>query len=292
MASDSIHILITGADGQLGQAFRQIKNALPQSYHFTFTGRKTLDLTNSEAVQKKLQSTDYCINCAAYTAVDRAEEEKETAFAINAEAVKHLAKACKQNNAKLIHFSTDYVYDSGQAKPYLETDPVHPRSIYAQSKLLGEKYALQEQQDTIILRTSWLFSTFGKNFYTSMLRLGRERETLGVVYDQIGTPTSTLHLAKAVLHIIQKIEQGLPAWQGIYNFSNEGVASWYDFAHEIMRLHQLRCRLYPIRTEAFPRPAPRPAFSLMDKSKICSTFALDIQHWTEAVEELKNTHVE
>lgn len=292
MASDSIHILVTGADGQLGLAFRQIKTAAPQHYRFTFANRKTLDLSNSQAVQKALHNTDYCINCAAYTAVDQAEKEKEAAFTINAEAVKHLAKACKQNNTKLIHFSTDYVYDSGQTKPYRENEPVHPRSIYAQSKLQGEEYALQEQQDTIILRTSWLFSPFGKNFYTSMLRLGQEREELGVVYDQIGTPTSALHLAKAVLHIIRKTEQQLPGWQGIYNFSNEGVASWYDFAHEIMRLHQISCRVYPIRTEAFPRPAPRPAFSLMDKSKICSTFALEIQHWTEAVEELKNTHVE
>ncbi len=343
MASDPIHILVTGADGQLGsafrrssrqafrqssrqafrrssrqafrrssrqafrqvslpeanvrhqqagskQAFRQMMPLAPAHFHFTFANRKTLDLTDQQAVQSALKNADYCINCAAYTAVDQAEKEPERAFEINAESVKHLAKACKQNNCKLIHFSTDYVYDSGQTTPYRESDPVHARSIYAQSKLLGEGYALEEQQDTIVLRTSWLFSPFGKNFYTSMLRLGKERKSLGVVYDQIGTPTSALHLAKAVLQIIQKIEDGLPDWQGIYNYSEAGVASWYDFAHEIMRLHHLPCEVYPIRTEAFPRPAARPAFSLMDKSKICSTFALKLEHWTKAVKEL--THVE
>ncbi len=286
MPEQEIHLIVTGASGQLGTAFRQIsKQVEERAWSFDFADRYTLDLCDKDAISHKLKQGkyNYCINCAAYTRVDEAEKEREAAFALNARAVKHLAKACQQNNTRLIHFSTDYVYDSGQTTPYREDDPLNPRSIYAQSKLEGEQYALSENEQTIILRTSWLFSPFGKNFYHSMIQLGSEREELGVVYDQVGTPTSALHLAKAVLHLIKKIEEGLTNWQGIYNFSQEGVCSWYDFAVRIMQEEKLPCRVLPIRTEAFPRPAPRPAFSVMDKQKFRQTFEWAPLHWTEAL---------
>ncbi len=287
-------ILIIGASGQLGRAFQYLaKNSAfrqmmkaewPDSYQLTFTHRATLDLLDKSAVQNGLKGFTYCINCAAYTDVDKAETAFEKAFEINAKAVRHLAKACKEKNVKLIHFSTDYVYDSGQTKPYKEEDPLNPRSIYAKSKLQGEQYAFEENPNTLIFRTSWLFSPFGKNFYNSMKKLGRERKELGVVYDQIGTPTSALHLAKATLKAIQRIENGLKNWQGIYNFSQSGVASWYDFAYYIMQLEKLPCHIYPICTEAFPRPAPRPPFSVMDKSKFEKQFGWTPCHWMESLE--------
>ncbi len=292
------NILVTGASGQLGRAlqyvgqsraFRQIRTELPDSYRFTFADRSTLNLLDKKNITENLKGYAYCINCAAYTDVDGAEANPEAAFALNTEAVRHLAKACKKNQTVLIHFSTDYVYDSGQAIPYREEDPVNPRSIYAQSKWQGEQYALTENPNTLILRTSWLFSPFGKNFYNSIKKLGHERKTLEVVYDQIGTPTSALHLAKAVLNSVQQIEKGLKNWQGIYNFSQSGASSWYDFAAYIIHLEKLPCRIEPIRSEAFPRPAPRPAFSLMDKTKFCTTFGWQTVHWMEALRLISKT---
>ena len=281
-------ILVTGADGQLGQSLKQCAPDWPQ-FNFVFTDRGQLDIADkamTEAWFKKNAPVNYCLNCAAYTAVDKAESEPKRAFAINRDGVAYLAEACRKQGAALFHFSTDYVYGGQTNRPLKEDDPVQPAGVYAQSKLEGERRALQINPLTTIIRTSWVYSEFGHNFLKTMLRLGRERKELKVVFDQVGTPTYAGDLALAVLAMIEAVENGKcprESLSGIYHYSNEGVASWYDFAEAIFELAGMEVKVRPIETKDFPTPAIRPAFSVLNKAKIKAAFGLEIAHWRVAL---------
>ncbi|MBC7775112.1 MAG: dTDP-4-dehydrorhamnose reductase [Phycisphaerae bacterium] len=291
-------ILVTGANGQLGQCFRQAATHWPGQV-FVFAGSQELDLSDRRAVRafikswQSLQSLQddklrWVINCAAYTAVDKAESEPEKARKVNVLGTQNLAEACAEFGIPLVHFSTDYVYHNRQNTPFLETDPVSPKGVYARTKLAGERAALRAHPLSMIIRTSWVYSAFGQNFVKTMLRLGREHATLKVVADQIGSPTYAPDLADAVLSIIQKVESGeVPkeSIAGIWHYANEGVASWYDFAAAIFELEKIPCRAYPIATKDYPTPARRPPFSVLDKSKIKAAFGLEIPHWRESLQQ-------
>lgn len=282
-----VQLLITGANGQLGQSFKKVTGAFPE-LNLHFFDRKSLDITQASMVKQAFQehAFDYCINCAAYTAVDRAESEPELAEQINVHGVKNLATACRESNIPLVHFSTDYVYHNQQNTPFKEDDPTNPQSLYAKTKLAGEQVAQSIHDQTMIIRTSWVYAEFGHNFVKTMLRLGRERDQLRVVFDQIGSPTYAPDLATAILEIIGKVEQGevkKDALNGIFHYSNEGVASWYDFALAIFEMAGVDCAVEPIETKDFPTPASRPPFSLLNKGKIKAVFGLKIPYWREGV---------
>ncbi len=272
-----IRILVTGAGGQLGREFHALREAFP-GLQLSFADRHTLDLAAPGGIEQVITpgAYDLCINCAAYTAVDRAESEPAAAALINERAVGRLATACAQAGTGLIHFSSDYVYHNDWNTPLTETAPTTPRSVYARTKLAGEEALRQSGARYLILRTSWVYSSFGHNFVKTMLRLGRERDTLQVVYDQIGAPTYARDLAAAVLAIVTQ-DPHLP--NRTFNYSNEGVCSWYDFALAIFRIKGIDCRVMPIRSAAYPTPAARPPFSLLDKSAIKTDFGLEIPHW-------------
>jgi dTDP-4-dehydrorhamnose reductase len=274
-------ILVTGASGQLGQSLQYIA-ADYNNFDFIFASSTDLDITNQDRVDSFFQSNkiDFCINAAAYTAVDKAESEAERAYSINVLGPKYLALACKKNKVKLIHISTDFVFDGKATKPYFETNDTNPLGVYGQTKLDGEKIIAQNMNEYFIVRTSWVYSQFGNNFMKTMIRLSSERDSLNIVSDQIGTPTNAVHLAKAILQIILKHTNNY----GIYNFSNEGIASWYDFAKEIFRINNINITVNPIPTEAFPTPAVRPKYSVLDKNKIKTTFNINIQSWQEALQ--------
>lgn len=280
-------ILVTGADGQLGQCFRQLA-ALDKFERFLFVGSTMLDITKKRAVRKwfETHSITACINCAAYTAVDKAQNEPLLARKINITGAKNLAEACASKGIPLVHFSTDYVYHNKQNTPFKETDQVSPKGVYARTKLSGERAALLTNPLTMIIRTSWVYSEFGNNFVKTMLRLGRERSNLNVVFDQIGTPTYAMDLAAAVLDILDRLEaEAFPphTLAGIWHYSNEGVTSWYDFACAALEIKQVRCKVYPIETTDYPTPAQRPPFSVLNKGKIKDTFGLEIPHWRESL---------
>ncbi len=272
-------ILVTGANGQVGYELKNLAAQYP-NFQFVFTTRQGLDITNPEAIQALFAeySIDYCINCAAYTAVDKAETETELAQAVNVEGVKNLAHACFTHQAQLIHFSTDYVYHTDHQKPYKETDQTSPKTIYAKTKLEGERVATTLLPSTIIIRTSWVYSSHGNNFVKTMLKLGRKLDNLNVIFDQIGTPTYARDLAQATLQII-KSHADLTPYSGIYHYSNEGVTSWYDFATAIFEYKNIDCPIQPIETKDYPTPAKRPHFSVLNKTKIKTTFNLSIPHW-------------
>lgn len=276
-------ILITGANGQVGQELRTIA-ATYAGHTFIFTDRENLDITQPEEIHRALQDKrpDVVINCAAYTAVDKAESEPEQAALLNAQAPGFLAKACAETNTFLIHLSTDYVYDNQQNRPLLETDEVHPQSVYARTKLEGERAVWAHTEQAIVIRTSWVYSAFGHNFVKTMLRLGEEHNVLTVVFDQIGTPTYAWDLAQAILDII--LENPYRQHPGTYNFSNEGVTSWYDFALTIFAERPLYCQVYPILSADYPTPARRPTYSVLDKTKIKETFGLEIPHWLNSLQ--------
>lgn len=276
-------ILITGAEGQLGRAFQKFSERFPD-HDFIFAGRAALNIIKRGSLEKifEREDIDICINCAAYTAVDRAEAEAEKAEEINYKAVRVLSDLTEKNGITLVHFSTDFVFDGKKCRPYLESDHTHPLGVYGKSKLQGESYILNHHKHALVFRTSWLYSEWGHNFMNSMLRLGAEREKLGVVFDQVGTPTHCNNLASVVLDILLK--KGVEKNFGLYHFSNEGVCSWYDFAVEIMKLANLPCRIEPIRSEAYPTAALRPAYSVLDKSKIKETFDITIPHWRASLE--------
>lgn len=283
-----IRVLVTGAQGQLGQALQQ-EAVRHKTMEWHFQGRHDLDLLDAEMVDRMVRflRPDVIINTAAYTAVDKAEEASSEAFALNRDAVGNLARSATDVGAKLVHLSTDYVYDNGQVTPYLESDPVRPASIYASSKLAGEELVIQSSPGHVVIRTSWLYGPVNHNFLKTMIRLGRERAELNVVFDQVGTPTCTTDLAESLAGFLVQgatDPKKMEAFNGIYNFSNEGVCSWYDFAVAIMRLRQLSCRVIPIRSAAFPTPARRPAYSVMDKGRIKNQFGLHIAHWRDALE--------
>lgn len=276
-------ILVTGADGQLGKELQVAAAAYP-GFNFLFAGRNELEIDNKEDINNYFssQNIDFCINCAAYTAVDKAETEKETAFKINSEAVGKLAAACKKANATFIHISTDYVFDGTGTAAYKETDPANPVSIYGQSKLKGEELALANQPSSIIIRTSWVFSSFGNNFVKTMLRLMKERENINIVSDQLGCPTYAADLADAILQIIQN--HPADTAHHIFNYCNEGTISWYDFAVAIKELTNSKCIINPIPASQYPTPAKRPQYSVLDTTAIKNTFHLQIPHWKDSLQ--------
>ena len=278
-------ILVTGSNGQLGSELQQL-SGLYGNYTFTFISRNELDLSDSAAIQRWFvdKTFDVIINCAAYTAVDKAESEPALAKAINTTAVATLARIAKEKNISLIHISTDYVFAGKNYKPYSETDLTDPQGIYGQTKLEGEQAMLAiDPAKSIIIRTSWVYSSFGNNFVKTMLRLGREREELGVIYDQVGSPTSARDLALAILAIIQHPKLESLTTTEIYHFSNEGVCSWYDFAKAIFELSAIACHVKPIETKDYPTPATRPHYSLLNKAKIKNTFDLTIPYWKDSL---------
>ena len=278
-----LNVLVTGSNGQLGSDIKEL--SIDYKYNFYFTDRNELDISNPHAITEFVNNNNIntIINCAAYTAVDKAESDIENADKINHLAVKYLAQISKEKNIKLIHISTDYVFDGTNHMPYVETDITNPNGVYGQTKLDGEK-AMQEinPENSIIIRTSWVYSSYGANFVKTMLRLGKEKEKLGVIYDQVGTPTYGGDLAKAILDIISNIKNGKVE---IYNYSNEGVLSWYDFAKEIMHMTKSTCQVNPIETIEYPTPAKRPHYSLLNKSKIKKEFNITIPYWKDSLDE-------
>ncbi|MGN6165122.1 MAG: dTDP-4-dehydrorhamnose reductase [Flavisolibacter sp.] len=275
-----IKIIVTGSNGQLGSELRDLTIHYPE-VDFVFLNRNELSIADRAALETvfEFHRPNYFINCAAYTAVDKAEEEKELAFEINGTAVGSIAALCSQNNCRLIHISTDYVFNGLANKPLKESDEVNPVNAYGESKLSGEQLALKNNPDSIIIRTSWVYSSYGKNFVKTMMRLMNEKESIGVVSDQIGSPTYAADLAEAILKII-----GSGKWvPGIYNYSNEGVISWFDFAVEIKKLINASCTVNPITTAQFPTSAKRPAYSVLDKTKIRSTFNIELKDWKESL---------
>jgi dTDP-4-dehydrorhamnose reductase len=276
------NILVTGGQGQLGSELRKITPNYPD-YNFFFTDVKQLDITNHTAVKEfiEINNINVIINCAAYTAVDKAEYEPELADAINHLAAENFAKIAKQNKIKLIHISTDYVFDGKNYKPYVETDTPSPRSVYGQTKLDGE-LAMQHinPENSIIIRTSWVYSKFGNNFVKTMLRLAETRNEISVVADQIGSPTNAGDLAKAILKILPKIKNETVE---VFHYSNEGVCSWYDFAKAIFEIKKIDVILNPIESIQFPTPAKRPYYSMLNKKKIKEKYSLFIPYWRESL---------
>ena len=271
--------LVVGANGQLGNC---IKLFLKDSAIYTDKGE--LDITDENAVNEFVRNNKFkcIINCSAYTAVDKAENDIELATKINVDGVRNLAKT----NIPLIHISTDYVFNGKNNVPYVETDTTDPMSVYGKTKLEGEKEVLKYSKSAIIIRTAWLYSQFGNNFLKTMLRLGKEKESLNVVFDQVGTPTYAIDLAEVIFKILQsgKYEN----MKEIYHFSNEGVCSWYDFAVEIMKEANLTCRVKPIESKDYPTLAVRPSFSVLNKGKIKKDFDVEIRHWRKAMIECLN----
>ncbi len=289
-----MNVLVTGSNGQVGSEIKELiqhSTLNIQNYDFYFTTSQDLDITDFDLVKKYITDNKIkiVINCVAYTAVDKAETEKELADKINHLAVKNLAQLSSEFGIKLIHISTDYVFDGANFKPYTEDDATSPQSVYGKTKLDGEKAILEyDLKNSIIIRTSWVYSYYGANFVKTMLRLGKEKESLGVIFDQVGTPTYAKDLAKAILEIIQHSKfniQNSSTHTEIYNFSNEGVVSWYDFAKEIMKMAKLNCIINPIETYQYPTPAKRPHYSLLNKSKIKSTFNLGIPYWKDGLDD-------
>jgi len=273
-------ILVTGANGQLGNKLRQLAVSF-SAFEWIFTDVEELDISNPKQVAELFEKYhfQFCINTAAYTAVDSAESNAEKAQKINVDAVQNLVQQCQKFETTLIQISTDFVFEGTKNTPYFETDSSNPLSIYGKTKLDGEKEAL-ENPKTFVIRTSWLYSEFGHNFVKTMLHLAKNRNELRIIADQIGTPTYAHDLAKCILTIIEKVQsEGNFEEYGIYHFSNEGVASWYDFAHAIFELKNQSINLIPIPTEDYPTPAVRPKFSILDKRKIKQTFGIQIPHW-------------
>jgi dTDP-4-dehydrorhamnose reductase len=275
-------ILVTGANGQLGKELRDITPSYPE-VNFLFLSREDLPIHHYELVRNTFDGfkPDYCINCAAYTAVDKAEQEAELAYIVNSESVGILAAVSKIHDCKFIHISTDYVFAGDSPVPYKESDATGPVSVYGKSKLAGENEAVTQNPNAIIIRTSWVYSFYGNNFVKTMIRLMKERNEISVVSDQIGSPTWAADLALFIMHVIE-----FPEWkQGVYHFSNLGEISWYDFAVEIKKLIQSNCIVHPIPTSAYPTPAKRPAFSLLDKTKIKSVFGYEPPSWKPSLEQ-------
>ena len=283
-------VLVTGANGQLGSELQQLAPAYPE-LNFTFVTRTQVDLSDSHAINAWFSDRhfDVIINCAAYTAVDKAESEPDLAHAINAKAVETLANIAKTQNSSLIHVSTDYVFAGQNFQPYKESDRTDPQGIYGASKLAGEQALLSiNPAKSIIIRTAWVYSTFGNNFVKTMLRLGKERQELGVIYDQVGSPTSAGDLALAIISIIKHpMLQNLTGTE-IYHYSNEGVCSWYDFAKAIFNYAELNCFVKPLETKDYPTPAKRPHYSLLNKAKIKHDFEITIPYWQDSLKTCLN----
>jgi len=279
------NILVTGAYGQLGSELKRAVADHEGNLKFFFTDADTLDITNIEAldVYVKANNINYIINCAAYTAVDKAEDESELCYRINRDAVVNIGTVATNNRIKVIHISTDYVFDGTSTHPYVETDPVNPQSVYGRSKQEGEAGLLQTCQESMIIRTSWLYSVFGNNFVKTMIRLGKEKKSLNVVADQTGTPTNAADLAKAIIHILDYSEAN-EFEPGIYHYSNEGITTWYDFTRTIHKYVGITtCKVTPITTDQYPTKAVRPMYSVLDKAKIKTTFNLSVPKWEDSL---------
>lgn len=280
-------ILVTGSSGQLGRCIKDIDNNKSDMLYVNST---ELDITNELQVKRFFEKhqIDWCINCAAYTAVDKAESDYDKAFNVNVNGAKNLAEASKLYSAKLIHISTDFVFDGEHNKPYKESDPTSPICVYGETKLKGEQAVIESLKEHFIIRTSWLYSEYGNNFLNTMLRLSRDRDQLGIVGDQIGTPTYAKDLAEIIMHIIDNECSNY----GVYHYSNNGVASWYDFAKAIFDISNVDIQLENISTMQYPTPAKRPHFSVLDKTKTKENFNVRIPYWRDslkkAIQNIKN----
>ena len=274
-------ILITGSNGQLGNEMQQAAIRYP-AFNYIYTDIDELDICDKMELEKfvKENKVDVIVNCAAYTAVDKAEDDIELCYKINADAVRNIAEVANENGLKVIHVSTDYVFDGTNYKPYTEDEKVCPSTVYGKSKLAGEDALMSGCSEWVILRTSWLYSGFGNNFVKTMLKLGRERDSLNVIFDQVGTPTYAADLADSILQILIH-DTFVP---GIYHYSNEGVCSWYDFTKTIHRLANIHCNVQPIETKDYPARTPRPHYSVLNKSHIKLIYGLKIPHWEESLE--------
>ncbi len=277
------NILVTGSSGQLGSELQELHQSYPQ-FSFLFTDRETLDITDKAAVEStcKRNNITHIINCAAYTAVDKAEEEQQSADTINHIAVQYLAEVAAKQHISLIHISTDYVFDGTSCTPYIESDATNPQGIYGKTKLDGENALLRAHpSNSIIIRTSWVYSSFGNNFVKTMLKLGKERDTLNVVYDQIGTPTYAADLAMLILDILPHIPKETVS---IYHYSNEGVCSWYDFTKAIFEFSNISCRVDPIESKEYPTAAKRPNYGVLNKNKIKNHYNIVIPYWHDSLQ--------
>jgi len=280
-------ILVTGSSGQLGQSLSSIAGDY-SDYVFTFSSRDELDLSDEASIDDffKHHQFDLIINCAAHTAVDKAESEPELANQINHLAIKQLANIAKQQNTKFIHISTDYVFDGKLYRPYIETDEVAPQSVYGETKLKGEQALLATMpNNALIIRTSWVYSEFSNNFVKTMLRLGKERDALNVIFDQVGTPTYANDLAEAIMAMVENESVNQSSFESeLYHYSNEGVCSWYDFAKAIFEYRNMNCDVSPIETKDYPTPATRPHYSFLNKAKIKRCFNLSIPYWKDSLQ--------
>lgn len=279
------NILITGSNGQLGNELKKWSTNYP-NWNFHFSDLPDLDICNPTQVEAVIidQKIDTIINCAAYTNVDKAETEITLAQKVNSEGPAVLAQAAKKHNSLLIHISTDFVFDGEKSRPYQKHDVCNPLSVYGKTKWAGEKQIRQINPKHLIIRTSWLYSSFGNNFVKTIQRLAKERDELGIVADQVGTPTYASDLAQTILTMLENSDPEIDK-KGIYHYSNEGVASWYDFAVAVQELSELDCQINPIPSSAYPLPAKRPSYSVMDKSAVKDDFQLSIRHWRTALEE-------
>jgi len=279
-----VRILITGSKGQLGSEIQLLAEDYPD-FDFLYTDIDELDITDQLKVDEFFINNmpQVIINCAAYTAVDKAESDEATAYLINATAVENLSKSAAKIGAFMIHISTDYVFDGKSYLPYSESDKINPQSAYGRTKLAGEEAVRQYAGKGIIIRTSWLYSAFGNNFVKTMMKYGKEREELKVVFDQVGTPTYARDLAKAILDIIPSAIQH--SGIDLFHYSNEGVASWYDFATIVIAFSGISCNIKPILTKDYPSPTPRPWFSVLNKSKIKEKYSIDIPYWIDSVKD-------
>lgn len=283
-----INILVTGSNGQLAKCIKDVQSNY-SALNFIYRNSIELDITDFTAVQYFIneENIQFCINCAAYTAVDKAESEQEKATQVNSIGAKNLAIACAEKNTTLIHISTDFVFNGKKSVAYTETDPTSPTGIYGDTKLKGEQNIAKFSKKYFILRTSWLYSENGNNFMKTIIKLSKERDQLNIVADQIGTPTYATDLAKAIITIITTKNQDY----GIYNYSNEGVASWYDFAKAIFEESNIDVKVFPIPSEAYPTPAKRPHFSVLDKTKIKTYLQMEIPYWRDSLKiAIKNSY--
>jgi len=274
-------ILVTGSHGQLGNEMQQAASRFP-AFQYIYTDVEELDICDKNALHAfvKDNKVNIIVNCAAYTAVDKAEDDVELCYRINRDAVRNIGEVAQENKVKVVHVSTDYVFDGTNYLPYTEDLPVCPATVYGKSKLEGEQALLESCDQVVILRTAWLYSSFGNNFVKTMMKLGTERDALNVIFDQVGTPTYAADLADTILTLLSH-ETFVP---GIYHFSDEGVCSWYDFTKSIHRIAGITCDVRPIETKDYPARTPRPNYSVLNKAKIKSTYGINIPHWEESLE--------
>lgn len=289
MYMEKINILVTGSNGQLGSELRELSVQYPNC-QFTFTDVTELDITNIDALDNFFAkgNFDFIINCAAYTAVDAAETNRDLCYKLNVVAVSYLVEMAQKYNVFLIQVSTDYVFDGTKNTPYVEDDVPIPSSIYGSTKRDAEKQIIFSDINAVIIRTAWLYSTYGKNFVKSMIKYCTERDEMNVVFDQVGTPTYARDLAKAILDMIPQLEKVQKPFNELYHYSNEGVCSWFDFTKHIVNRLGIECKVNPIRSAEYPTAAQRPAFSVLDKSKIKKAFGVDVPYWTDSLDFMLN----